>query len=48
MQADSPQKKFFLATLRTLINYYTLITKTLINIRNTLLHSTPSRIMYVM
>ncbi len=31
----SPEKSFFLATLRTSTNYYTLITKTLINIRNT-------------
>lgn len=48
MQTESPEKKFFLATLRTLTDYYTLITRTLTNIRNTLLHGTPSRIMYVM
>ena len=35
MQAECPEKKFFLATLRTPINYYTRITRTLINIRNT-------------
>ena len=35
MQAESPEKKFFLATLRTPVNYYTLITRTLTNIRNT-------------